>query len=105
MGRVSQHWTQRHLVETWYALRAGDEPLIAYQMDWKGETFYSKNAEIQIKKNAADLRLAVGRSGREFVLVQTDRLEGLKTALGRGADSRVTVVDRSNAKWLLVVVD
>lgn len=105
MGRVSQHWTQRHLLQTWHALREGDQPLIAYQMDWKGETFYSKNAEIQIKKNAADLRLAVGRSGREFVLVQADRLEGLKTALGRGADSRVTVVDRSSAKWLLVVVD
>jgi 4-amino-4-deoxy-L-arabinose transferase-like glycosyltransferase len=105
MGRASQHWSQRWLVGTWYATRQGDEPLIAFQMDWKGETFYSKNAEVQIKKNAADLRLAVERPGREFVLVQTDRLDGLKTALGPGGSSRVTVVDRSSAKWLLVVVD
>jgi hypothetical protein len=36
--------------------------------------------------------------------VQTDRLDNLKTAL-RGGDARVTVIDQSNAKWRLVVVD
>jgi hypothetical protein len=73
-------------------------------MDWKGETSYAKNTEFQVKKNVADLRLAIDRPGRDFVLVQTDRLEGLKTAL-RGGEARITVVDKSNAKWLLVAVD
>lgn len=104
VGRASQHWSQRWLLRTYHELREGNEPLIAYQMDWKGETFYAKNTEFQVKKNVADLRLAIDRPGRDFVLVQTDRLEGLKTAL-RGGDARVTVVDKSNAKWLLVVVD
>ena len=104
VARASQHWSQRWLLQTYHALREVDEPLIAYQMDWKGETFYGKNAEFQVKKNVADLRLAIERPGRDFVLVQTDRLEGLKTAL-RGGEARVTVVDKSNAKWLLVVVD
>ena len=105
LSRASAHWSQRWLIETWHALRQGDEPLIAFQMDWKGETFYAKNREIQIKKNASDLKLLVAAPGREFVLVQVDRFEGLKAAIGRGAENRVTVVDRSNAKWLLVVVD
>jgi hypothetical protein len=104
MARASQHWSQRWLLATYHELREADEPLIAYQMDWKGETFYGKNTEFQVKKNVADLRMAVDRPGREYVLVQTDRLEGLKTAL-RGGESRITVVDKSNAKWLLVTVD
>ena len=103
-ARASQHWSQRWIFQTYEDLRKGDEPLLAFQMDWKGETFYSKNRELQIKKNANDLRIAVGRPGREFVLVQTDRLDNLKTALGTNS-ARVTVVDKSNAKWMLVVVE
>ena len=104
LARSSQHWSQRWLYQTYEEMRQDGEPLLAYQMDWKGETFYSRNREIQIKKNAEDLRTAVARPGREFVVVQTDRLEGLKTALGTNS-ARVTVVDKSNAKWMLVVVE
>ncbi len=105
LARASAHWSQRWLLQTYFDLRQGDEKLIAYQMDWKGEAFYSKSHEIQIKKNAADLRLLVAEPGREFVLVQTDRFDGLKAALGKNGESRITVVDKSNAKWLLVTVD
>ncbi len=105
MARASQHWSQRWIMDTYHALRHENEQLIAFQMDWKGETFYSKNTEFQIKKDVADLRAAIARPGRDFVLVQTDRLPTLKAAVGTGADTRVKVVDKSNAKWLLVVVD
>jgi len=105
MARASQHWSQRWLMQTYHELRQENEPLIAFQMDWKGETFYSKNTEIQIKKDVADFRAAIARPGRDFVLVQTDRLASLKAAVGAGADVRVKTVDKSNAKWLLVVVD
>ncbi len=104
-ARASQHWSQRWIFDTLAEQQKGDEPLIAFQMDWKGETFYSKNREIQIKKNAADLRIAVQREGREFVLVQTDRLDNLKSALGKSWEPRIHVIDRSNAKWLLVLID
>lgn len=102
-ARSSQHWSQRWLFETVYSMRQPGDGIIAYQMDWKGETFYGKNTEIQIKKNASDLRAALDRPGRDFVLVQTDRFDSLKTAVG--AKNRVTVVDKSNAKWLLVLVE
>ena len=104
-AQASQHWSQRWLSGTYESLRKADEPIIAYQMDWKGETFYNKNHEIQIKKNNDDFRAAIARPGRTFVLVQQDRLDNLKKAVGNGADARVVVVDRSNAKWLLVTVD
>jgi 4-amino-4-deoxy-L-arabinose transferase-like glycosyltransferase len=104
-NRASQHWSQRALFETYASMRAPGEPLIAFQMDWKGETFYGKNQEIQIKKSGVDLKKAVERPGREFILVQTDRFGGLKNALGKELEPKIRVVDRSNQKWYLLVVD
>lgn len=104
-NRASQHWSQRSIVATYHSMREGSEPLIAFQMDWKGETFYAKNQDVQIKKSGPDLKRACEKPGREFVLVQTDRFAGLKSALGKDFESRIRVVDRSNVKWYLVAVD
>ncbi|MDB4941141.1 MAG: Polymyxin resistance protein ArnT, undecaprenyl phosphate-alpha-L-Ara4N transferase, partial [Labilithrix sp.] len=44
MVKTSQHWGQREVIEAYYKDRAGpDEPLVAYQMNWKGENFYTSN--------------------------------------------------------------
>jgi 4-amino-4-deoxy-L-arabinose transferase-like glycosyltransferase len=44
MVRMARHWGQRRLIEAYYASRAGpDEMLVAYQMNWKGENFYTGN--------------------------------------------------------------
>lgn len=104
-NRASQHWSQRALFSTYHQLRERSEPIIAFQMDWKGETFYGKNADIQVKKSGADLKKLCDRPGREFVLVQVDRYGSLKSALGKEYESRIRVVDRSNQKWYLVLVD
>src|SRR5690606_36558146 len=41
---LSPHWGQRELVKKYYEERSGpEEPLIAWQMNWKGENFYSGN--------------------------------------------------------------
>lgn len=104
-NRASAHWSQRAIFDTYYAMRNPGEPLIAFQMDWKGETFYGKNQDIQVKKSGADLKKLVERAGREFVLVQTDRFGGLKSALGKEYEAKIRVVDRSNQKWYLVLVD
>jgi hypothetical protein len=104
-NRASQHWSQRNLLNTYYEMRKGDEPLIAYQMDWKGETFYGRNNDVQVKKSGADLKKLVERAGREFVLVQADRFGGMKSALGKDYEAKITVVNRSNVKWYLVLVD
>ena len=104
-NRASQHWSHRSLLETYLSMKNKDEPIIAFQMDWKGETFYSKNQDIQIKSSGADLKKAADKPGREFVLVQTDRFGGLKTALGKDYQSKIRVVDRSNVKWYLVLIE
>lgn len=104
-NRASQHWTQRHIFATYHAMKKPDEPLLAYQMDWKGESFYGKNRDIQLKKSGPEIKKHCDRPGREFVLVQTDRFGGLKTALGKDYEAKIRVVDRSNQKWYLVLVD
>lgn len=104
-NRASQHWSQRWMFQTYEAMKGPDEPIIAYQMDWKGETFYAKNRDLQVKKSAADLKKLIERPGREFVLVQTDRFGGMKSALGKEYDDKIKVVDRSNQKWYLVTID
>ncbi len=44
MIRTAPHWGQREIAEAYYKARTGpDEPLVAYQMNWKGENFYTGN--------------------------------------------------------------
>jgi 4-amino-4-deoxy-L-arabinose transferase-like glycosyltransferase len=44
MTQVSPHWGQRDVIAAYYTSRANDaEPLVAYQMNWKGESFYTGN--------------------------------------------------------------
>ncbi len=44
MVKMSPHWGQREVIQAYYADRKGpQEPLVAYQMNWKGENFYTSN--------------------------------------------------------------
>jgi hypothetical protein len=44
MMDTSPHWGQRETIQAYYENRSGpDEWLVAYQMNWKGENFYTGN--------------------------------------------------------------
>jgi len=44
MVKTAPHWGQHEVVEAYYRDRTGpDEMLVAYQMNWKGENFYTGN--------------------------------------------------------------
>jgi hypothetical protein len=44
MVDLSDHWGLRDLAQRYYAAReSADEPLVAWQMNWKGENFYTGN--------------------------------------------------------------
>jgi len=44
MVDLSDHWGLRGLTQRYYAAReSADEPLVAWQMNWKGENFYTGN--------------------------------------------------------------
>jgi 4-amino-4-deoxy-L-arabinose transferase-like glycosyltransferase len=99
--RLSPHWSQRDLFWTYYHMRSDDEPIAAYYMNWRGETFYSQNSVVQIK-DAGKLRRFADEPGTEYVLVERSRYKGMKAVLAR---HKVRIVDRTNNKFFLVRVD
>ena len=41
---LSPHWSQKAVIATYYRLRRGpEEPLIAWNLYWRGENFYTRN--------------------------------------------------------------
>jgi 4-amino-4-deoxy-L-arabinose transferase-like glycosyltransferase len=68
--RCAPHWGQRELFTRYYGERKGPhEPIVAYQMNWKGENFYTSNR----------VHVFVG-SGQPFVShLATERAQGKKT--------------------------
>ena len=101
---LSHHWTQRDLFWRYYDRRAPGEPIVAYMMDWKGETFYSKNTVKQIKDSPARMAAYASLPGRKWALVEHPRLGLLRQAIG--PDHRIEQVDRDlNMKFVLVTID
>ncbi len=99
---LAPHWSQRDLVHTYFVERRGLEPLGAYYLNWRGETFYSQNTVRQFK-SFERFRRFVEQPGREFVVVERDRLASLRGVLGEDRVARI-VFSASN-KYLLVVVE
>lgn len=104
--KLSHHWTQRDLFWRYYRQHRPGEPIAAFQMNWRGETFYSRNTVEQFRVGDANVRLRnfVSPPGREWVLVEQARLPTLSSAVG--PDKRITIIDRDiNNKFVLVAVD
>jgi hypothetical protein len=100
---LSPHWSQRDLFWTWLAQRGSPaEPVAAWAMNWRGETFYSRNLVRQIQ-DPGELRDWAGRPGRAWVVTERSRLQSLRAALPPGRRARVA--DRSSVKYYLVAVE
>jgi len=101
---LSHHWTQRDLFWRYYDRRNEGEPIVAYMMDWKGETFYSRNTVKQIKDSPARMAAFANLPGRKWALVEHPRLGLLRQAIG--PDHRIEQLDRDlNVKFVLVTID
>jgi 4-amino-4-deoxy-L-arabinose transferase-like glycosyltransferase len=102
---LSHHWTQRDLFWRYYDNAKPGEPIAAFQMDWKGETFYSRNT---VKQITPETKLAeyFALPGRKWSLVEQGmRLRLLQQIATRGGH-QVKVWDQNlNAKLVLVSVD
>ena len=104
---LSVHWTQRDLFWTYYQQSQPDEPIAAYQMNWRGENFYSRNTITQIgRSNDPMIPLGDyvnGPGRRKWFLVEQSRLNALRQAIGNAA--RLRVVESRNIKFALVVAE
>ena len=100
---LSHHWTQRDQFWEYYQGRKPGEPITSFLMNWRGETFYSRNTVKQIKDNNLLFQYAA-QPGREWALVEHARLGILKGAVG--PDKTVTLIKKDlNNKFVLVTID
>ena len=103
---LGRHWTQRELLTHYFARRQAGEPLGAFLMNWKGETFYARNEVVQLSSRdpRGELTALALRPGRAFVLVEHARLGMLQTALPPGQRLEVVAPETMN-KFALVRLD
>ncbi|OFX23313.1 MAG: hypothetical protein A2V77_00315 [Anaeromyxobacter sp. RBG_16_69_14] len=100
---LAPHWSQRDLFSTYLSERgSADEPIVAYYMNWRGETFYSRNLVRQVQ-DTGRMKEVAERPGRKWVIVERTRYEALRQAVGPGAKLRIA--DRSTNKFFLVALE
>jgi len=86
---IAPHWGQRDTILEYYRIRANpDELLVAYQMNWKGENFYTGNrlpAFVTTGERFTKWIDEQKRRGRRVLFFTTEhsRLAGLKNELGK----------------------
>lgn len=107
MPLVGQHWTQRHMVKTYYERRAGpSEPLVAWQLYWRGENFYTGNGVYAFMKtdNVEVKKWIEGHPGTTaYFLFERSRMNAFKSIMGRRATESVTD-ERVHNKFVLMRV-
>jgi 4-amino-4-deoxy-L-arabinose transferase-like glycosyltransferase len=102
---------QRHVIEAFYRSRSSPaEPLIAYQLNWKGENFYTGNRLAIFVSSGKALRrylterASAGESGLHFVL-ESARLKTLRAERGAVARFDVLTDPHASDKYSLVRVE
>ncbi len=118
-GWLGQHYLvklgpafgQRHVIEAFYRDRSNSaEPLIAYQLNWKGENFYTGNRLAIFVSSGQPLhtylqeRRAAGDTVFHFVL-ETARLATLRAELGRVQSFELLTERQHSDKICLVRVE
>lgn len=103
---LSPHWTQRDLFWRYWRQHTDGAPIAAFMMDWKGETFYSRNTVVQLgPANAArDLPAFVARPGTKWMLTEHTRLNVLRSAVPPQHPMQLVEPDLNN-KFVLVRID
>jgi 4-amino-4-deoxy-L-arabinose transferase-like glycosyltransferase len=116
--QTAAHWSQKPLIARYYKeRRSPDERLIAWQMYWRGETFYTKN-EIYSgprdkrtvflgDKNQEDLKayIARNRGKRMFFVVEQTRWNTLRGLLPAEARDSLRKLEEGNNKFFLAVAE
>lgn len=108
--QISPHWGQRETVGEYYLRRAGpEEPLVAYQLNWKGENFYTGNKApvfVSSGRRFTDWVEAEKKRGTKVMFFTTEhsRLGSLKRELSNPREFQELTDERLNDKFALVRV-
>lgn len=107
---AAQHWGQRATIAAYYQRRQGpEEPLLAYQLYWRGENFYTGNRVVAFAADADafSAHLAALRNGGRrvvFVVTEQRRVSRLRGDLGSVRAFELLIPPAVNNKFALVRV-
>ncbi len=105
MWQLTPHWSQRDFIASYYRERdSSEQRLVAWQMNWKGENFYTGNrvvVYVSLDNDAFDRWLERHRGETHFFCTERPRLESLRRTLGKSA-ADAPVVDDTNNKYIMV---
>ncbi len=88
MVKTAPHWGQHEVIQAYYTNRAGpQEPIVAYQMNWKGENFYTGNKVPAFVSSGAAFTTWIKQQKEKGVKViyfvtEHSRVGGLKSEVG-----------------------
>jgi 4-amino-4-deoxy-L-arabinose transferase-like glycosyltransferase len=108
LPELAPHFGQRELLLAYYRARHGpEEPVVAYQMNWKGENFYTGNrlpAFVSTGSKFQKWLKARRNSGTKVIYFLTEhgRIGTLKSELGAGLRTATLTDKRLNNKFALV---
>ncbi len=102
---LAPHWGQREIVEAYYREREPGEQIIAWQMNWKGENFYTGNGVltfVDLDTRPLTEWTSHHPGERVFFLLEHSRVGSLRSTLHGATVTNVTdeLVDN---KFVLVV--
>ncbi len=107
MQKTAQHWGQHEVIAEYYAKRASaNEKLVAYQMNWKGENFYTGNHVPAFVSTGSTFTSWLkkekdGGARVMFFITEHGRIGGLKSEVGARSYTELTDKTLCN-KFVLV---
>ena len=108
--QLAPHWGQRELVEAYYTGRANrSELLVAYQMNWKGENFYTGNRLPAFVSSGEQFKqwISSQKSKGEntmFFITEHSRVQSLRAELENPGVFEKLTNSKLNNKFVLVRV-
>jgi 4-amino-4-deoxy-L-arabinose transferase-like glycosyltransferase len=105
--QTAPHWGQRETILAYYTARKGpEEPFVAYQMNWKGENFYTGNRVPAFVSSGAKFKSWIAEQKKKgtkvmFFTTEHSRLASLKSELGPVKDFSVITDKTLNNKFAL----
>jgi 4-amino-4-deoxy-L-arabinose transferase-like glycosyltransferase len=105
--KSAPHWGQRETILAYYAARKGpEEPFVAYQMNWKGENFYTGNRVPAFVSTGAKFKAWLAEQKKRgvsvlFFTTEHSRISSLKGELGPVKSFEVLTSKALNNKFTL----
>jgi 4-amino-4-deoxy-L-arabinose transferase-like glycosyltransferase len=106
--KAAPHWGQREVMEAYYKMRGRpEEPIVAYQMNWKGENFYTGNQTPAFVSSGAPFTTYLQSQKDKGIKViwfvtEHSRTAALKNEAGNTKTFDIVTDKRLNNKFCLV---